>query len=54
MAMNWALVGYGGMGGWHVDKLRTMEEIHICGVYDINPERNAAAEKNCFKTPRWN
>lgn len=42
--MNWALIGYGGMGGWHVDKLRTLPEINICGVYDILPERNRAAE----------
>lgn len=42
--MNWALIGYGGMGSWHVEKLRTMpEDIHICGVYDIKPERNQAA-----------
>lgn len=42
--MNWALIGYGGMGNWHVNKLRTLPEITIRGVYDIKPERNEAAE----------
>lgn len=42
--MNWALIGYGGMGGWHVNKLRTLPEVTVCGVYDIDPARNAAAE----------
>ena len=42
----WALVGYGGMGGWHVDRLKTLDDIiEICGTYDIKPERNAAAEE---------
>ncbi len=44
---NWALIGYGGMGGWHVERLRSMpEDFHICGVYDINPARNEAARAN--------
>ncbi len=42
--IHWALIGYGGMGGWHVQQMQTLQdEIHICGVYDIKPERNAAA-----------
>ena len=44
--IHWALIGYGGMGGWHVRKLQTMpEEFHICGVYDIDPVRNALARE---------
>ena len=44
--IHWALIGYGGMGGWHVRKLQTMpEKFHICGVYDINPARNALARE---------
>ena len=44
--IHWALIGYGGMGGWHVCKLQTMpEEFHICGVYDIDPVRNALAHE---------
>ncbi len=44
--MNWALIGYGGMGSWHVGKLRTMEEIRICGIYDILESRRGAARKD--------
>ena len=44
--MNWALIGYGGMGRWHVNKLRTLPEIGIRGVYDILPERRSEAEKD--------
>lgn len=42
----WALVGFGGMGGWHYDNMKTMDDvIEICGTYDIKPERNEAAEQ---------
>jgi len=45
--MNWALIGYGGMGGWHISQLQSMTDAFtIAGVYDILPERNAAAEEN--------
>lgn len=44
--MKWALIGYGGMGRWHVEKLRTLPEFEIAGVYDILPERREAAEKD--------
>ena len=40
-----AIIGYGGMGTWHTQALQTMEELTLCGVYDILPERNAAAEQ---------
>ncbi len=43
-----AVIGYGGMGNWHVQKMtRDMNErMELVGIYDINPERCAAAEKN--------
>lgn len=44
--MKWALIGYGGMGRWHVEKLRTLPEFEIAGVYDILPERRKAAVKD--------
>ena len=40
-----AIIGYGGMGGWHARKLLSMEEMTLCGVYDIKPERLAVAEE---------
>lgn len=43
--MNWALIGYGGMGSWHVDKLLTLPEVTVSGIYDIDPERAALAQE---------
>lgn len=40
-----AVVGYGGMGGWHTRTLQQIPEVKLMGVYDILPERNKAAEK---------
>ena len=43
--MNWALIGYGGMGHWHVKQLKTMPEmIDILGIYDIDDEKRAQAQ----------
>ena len=39
MKANWALIGYGGMGHWHVDKVSSLEEIRIAGIYDIDPAK---------------
>ena len=33
--MRIAIIGYGGMGGWHVDKIATIEGLELAGVYDI-------------------
>ncbi len=41
-----AVVGYGGMGGWHTKRLTEIPGVvELAGVYDILPERNAAAEE---------
>ena len=37
------IVGYGGMGEWHGDLMRIIDEIDLCGVYDIKKERLLAA-----------
>ena len=39
-----AVIGYGGMGGWHCDKIGEIEELELAGVYDIKESRNEAAE----------
>ena len=41
-----AIIGYGGMGGWHTRLAVRVEEIELLGVYDIKPERNALAVEN--------
>ena len=40
-----AVVGYGGMGGWHTRTIAQIPEVRLMGVYDILPERNQAAEE---------
>ena len=42
-----AIIGYGGMGGYHAKQLLSLpEEFRLAGVYDINPARIDAAEKD--------
>ncbi len=42
-----AVIGYGGMGNWHAEKMtRDMHErMELVGIYDITPERCAVAEE---------
>lgn len=47
--VNVAVVGYGGMGGWHTRLLQEIPEVSLSGVYDILPERNQAAEEKGIK-----
>ena len=34
-----AIIGYGGMGGWHADHIREMEKFELAGAWDINPQQ---------------
>lgn len=47
--INVAVIGYGGMGGWHTRLLQEIPEVNLAGVYDIKPERNKAAEEAGIK-----
>lgn len=40
-----AIIGYGGMGGYHHKDLLQVDRLKVIGAYDINPERNRIAEK---------
>ncbi len=40
---NLVVVGYGGMGGWHVERAQKSDVVHLKGVYDIKEERNDLA-----------
>jgi predicted dehydrogenase len=45
--MNWALIGYGGMGQWHVNKIQSMpDDFQVSGVYVILPDKNRRAQQN--------
>ena len=44
-----AIIGYGGMGGWHGSKIGTIDEVELKGVYDIDPVRcDLAKERSIF------
>lgn len=42
--MRAAVVGYGGMGSWHVGKIQENDVAEVAGIYDINPEKCELAE----------
>ena len=40
-----AIVGFGGMAGWHYDEIQTIENLEIAGIWDIKEkQRNHAAD----------
>ena len=39
-----AVIGYGGMGGWHTQHLLKSDVFELAGIYDIKEERRALAE----------
>ena len=56
--MNLVIIGYGGMGGYHAECLKKYcegsPEFPLCvkGVYDVDPQRFALAEKNGYRAYR--
>lgn len=45
---NLVLIGYGGMGTRHLDRLKNVKEIAVKGVYDIDPQKQTAAKKDGY------
>jgi len=41
-----AVIGYGGMGSWHTRTIADIDELELCGVYDIKADRQEAAEES--------
>ena len=41
-----AVIGYGGMGGWHTRHLLASDVAELAGIYDIKEERCALAREN--------
>lgn len=50
MKKNTVVIGYGGMGGWHVDHLLKSDVCNLLGVYDIKEERTALAKSREINT----
>lgn len=43
--VNAVVVGYGGMGGYHADRISKMDKFNLLGIYDIKKERSDLAKK---------
>lgn len=48
--MKTAIVGYGGMGGWHADHLLKSDAAELAGIYDIKEERGKLAESRGIRS----
>ena len=42
------VIGYGGMGGWHVKNALVSDVVELAGIYDIKEERREVARKKIF------
>ena len=40
-----AIIGYGAMGGYHADRIKSIASLEVAGIFDIDADRNAAAAK---------
>ena len=50
--LNLAIIGYGGMGGWHGTRALKSDVVNLLGIYDIAPDRCAlATERNIYVYP---
>ena len=45
MKHNLAVIGYGGMGGWHTQWAQKSDAVALAGIYDIKEERRALARE---------
>lgn len=41
---NLVVIGYGGMGSWHVQHALKSDVVHLNGIYDIDPKKSELAE----------
>ncbi len=41
-----AVIGYGGMGGWHTRYILQSDVAYLCGIYDIDPVKVERAHEN--------
>ncbi len=41
---NLVVIGYGGMGGWHVGHAQKSDVVNLLGIYDIDPKKAELAE----------
>lgn len=46
MKKNFAVIGYGGQGGWHTRQILAGDVAALTGIYDIDPKKAELAEKS--------
>lgn len=46
---NLAIVGLGGMGNWHREKIMSIDNLQVCGSFDVKPSRQQFAKDNGLK-----
>lgn len=46
MKKKFAVIGYGGMGSWHVNHALKSDVLDLAGIYDIDPEKQEKAKSN--------
>ncbi len=46
MKKNLVVIGYGGMGGWHVGHAQKSDVVNLLGIYDIDPAKSEKARAN--------
>ena len=44
-----AVIGYGGMGSWHVKNIQASDVVELAGIYDIDPAKQSKAQANGIK-----
>ncbi len=45
MKKNFAVVGFGGMGSWHVNHALKSDVLNLCGIYDIDEKKSLLAKE---------
>lgn len=40
-----AMVGFGGMAGWHYDLIQRIDDLEVAGIWDIKEERRTYARR---------
>ena len=46
---NLVVIGYGGMGGWHVERAQKSDVVNLLGIYDIDPKKSELARSRGIK-----
>ena len=51
MKKKFAVVGYGGMGGWHVNHALKSDVLELAGIFDIDEAKSELARSRGIRSP---